>query len=219
MDPMIVTKETGAKTMPLGMTVAEPSCQMTGGELMAFADEVKGNSIFLANLVSAFSAHERCGLHLYRTAAGMTGFEEWRAKYEEFGAQTAEHVRILSELTTALGGDPMYVSPQARMTEFLNSKLMEPILFAGSVDTLTMEITTLEAVFLAEQKCHANWELLKSLAGQISDSPARRAIEQAVTQVEDQEDEHVRWAQQTLKRTLMAQVGAGLATGTEEGRE
>jgi hypothetical protein len=75
-----------------------------------------------------------------------------------------------------------------------------------------MELTTLEAVFLAEQKCHANWALLKTLAGQMTDSPARRAIEQAVTQVEDQEDEHVRWAEQTLKKTLMAQIGAGLAT-------
>jgi len=210
---MIVTKETGAKTMPLGMTFADPSCQMTGGDLMTFADEVRGNSLFLANLVSAFSAHERCGLHLYRTAAGMTRFEEWRAKYEEFGAQTAEHVRILAELTTRLGGDPMYVSPQARMTEFSDAKLMESILFAGSVDTLTLELTTLEAVFLAEQKCHANWELLKTLASQMTDSPARQAIEQAVSEVEDQEDEHVRWAQQTLKRTLMAQIGAGLAPG------
>ncbi|HYP26785.1 MAG TPA: hypothetical protein VE262_08710 [Blastocatellia bacterium] len=213
MDPMIVTKEAGATTMPLGMTVAEPSCQMIGAELMTFADDVRGNSIFLANLVSAFSAHERCGLHLYRTAAGMTQIEEWRAKYEEFGAQTAEHVRILAELTTQLGGDPMYVSPQARMTEFCDSKLMEAILLAGSVDTMTMELTTLEAVFLAEQKCHANWELLKTLASQMTDSPARRAIEHAVSEVEGQEDEHVRWAQQTLKQTIMALVGVGLAAG------
>ena len=211
MDPMIVTKETGAKTMPLGMTVAEPSCRVTGEELMTFADAVKGNSIFLANLVSAFSAHERCGVHLYRTAAGMTQFDEWREKYIEFGTQTAEHIRILAELTTRLGGDPMYVSPQARMTEFFDTKLMEPILFAGSVDTLTLEITTLEAVLLAEQKCHTNWELLKTLASRMDDSPEKQAIEQAVDQVEGQEDEHVQWAQQTLKRTLLAQIGVGMA--------
>jgi rubrerythrin len=212
MDPMIVTKETGAKTMPIGMTVAEPACEMTGTELMTFGQAIRGNSILLANLVSAFSAHERCGVHLYKTAAGMTQFEEWRAKYVEFGEQTVEHIRILAELTTQLGGDPMYVSPQARVTEFFDAKLMEPILLAGSVDVLTMEITTLEAVLLAEQKCHSNWELLKTLAGQLDDSPAKQAIEEAVAQVEDQEDEHVRWAQQTLKKTLLAQIGAGMAT-------
>jgi rubrerythrin len=213
MDPMIVTKESGARTMPLGMTVAEASCQMTSEALMAFADAVKGNSIFLANLLSAFSAHERCGVHLYRTAAGLTQFEQWRVKYEEFGGQTAEHLRILAELITQLGGEPMYVSPQARMTEFFNTKLMEPILFSGSVDIVTVELTTLEAVFLAEQKCHSNWELLKTLASRMDDSPARHAIEQAVSQVEDQEDEHVRWAQQTLKTTLLAQIAPGMAAG------
>src|SRR5436853_2568831 len=216
MNAMIITKETGAKTMPLGMTVAEPACQRTGTQLMTFADEVKGNSIFLANMMSAFLAHERCGLHLYRTAAGLTQLDDCRARYDEFGAQTAEHVRILAELTTQLGGDPMYVSPQARMVEFTDTKLMEPILLAGSVDIMTLEITTLEAVFLAEQKCHANWELLKTLAGQMEDSPARQAIEQAVAQVEDQEDQHVRWAQQTLKQMLMVQIAAGQAAGGGE---
>lgn len=213
MDPMIVTKETGAKTMPIGMTVAEPACQMTGADLMTFGEGVRGNSILLANLISAFSAHERCGVHLYRTAAGLTQFDAWREKYVEFGEQTAQHIRVLSELTTQLGGDPMYVSPQARMTEFFDTKLMEPILFAGSVDVMTMEITTLEAVLLAEQKCHSNWELLKTLSGRIDDSSTRRAIEEAVAQVEDQEDEHVQWAQQTLMKTLLTQIGAGMATG------
>lgn len=213
MNPMIVTKETGAKTMPIGMTVVEPACEMTGEQLKSFGDAIQGNSIFLANLLSAFSAHERCGVHLYRTAAGLTRFDEWREKYVEFGDQTTEHIRILAELTTQLGGDPMYVSPQARMTEFFDAKLMEPILLAGSVDVMTVEITTLEAVLLAEQKCHSNWELLKTLATQISDSSSKRAIEQAVSQVEDQEDEHVRWAQQTLKKTLLAQISAGMAKG------
>lgn len=78
---------------------------------------------------------------------------------------------------------------------------------------VTVEITTFEAVLLAEQKCHSNWELLKTLATRIDDSSSKRAIEQAVSQVEDQEDEPVRWAQQTLKKTLLAQISAGMAKG------
>ncbi len=46
----------------------------------------------------------------------------------------------------------------------------------------------------------------------MEDSPARQAIEQAVAEVEDQEDEHVRWAQKTLKQMLMTQIAAGQAT-------
>lgn len=207
MNPMIVTKETGATTMPIGMVVTTPECAMTGTEL----NRTTG-SIALASMLSAFAAHERCGVHLYRTAAGMTQFPEWRARYTEFLAQTEAHVRILSELATQLGGDPMYVSPQARMTEFMNTKLMEPILLDGSVDGMTRELTLLEAVLLAERKCHANWELLGKLADQSSDAAVAQAIQEAVEQVEDQEDEHVAWAEQTWQQTLLAQLAPGVAT-------
>jgi hypothetical protein len=72
MNPMIVTKEAGAKTMPIGMVVAAPECEMTGTELISSMGEAQPGGIPLANLLSAFAAHERCGVHLYRTAAGMT---------------------------------------------------------------------------------------------------------------------------------------------------
>ena len=208
MNPMIVTKDTGATTMPIGMVVTTPACTMTGTDL----NSTMGN-IALANMLSAFAAHERCGVHLYRTAAGMTQFPEWGAKYTEFLAQTEDHVRVLSELTTQLGGDPMYVSPQARMTEFMNTKLMEPILLDGSVDGLTRELTLLEAVLLAERKCHANWELLGKLAEQSPDKASAQAIQQAVEQVKDQEDEHVAWAEQTWQQTLLAQMAPGAVAG------
>jgi rubrerythrin len=218
MNPMIVTNATGAKTMPIGMTVAPLESQMTGSELTGFAAGANVNSIFLANLLSAFTAHERCGARLYRTAARMTQFPEWRDKYEEFLAQTEDHVRILSELVGELGGDPMYVSPQARMTEFQDTKLMEPALLAGSVDNLTMELAILEAVLLAERKCHANWELLGALADQLPDSAPAQAIRRAVDEVEDQENEHVRWAQQSWGQALLAQITAGGAPGGAGGQ-
>lgn len=211
MNPMIVTKEMGAKTMPIGSTIAAPECKMTGSELNETMADVQASGIMLANMLSAFMAHERCGVHLYRTAAGMTEFPEWRNKYEEFLAQTEDHVRILSELIEEIGGDPMYVSPQARMTEFVNTKLMEPILLEGSVDSLTRELTMLESVLLAERKCHANWELLGVLARQLPDSDPAQAMLQAVEQVEDQEDEHVRWAQQQWQQTLLAHLTQGIA--------
>jgi rubrerythrin len=203
---MIVTKETGAKTMPIGNTVAAPECEMRGLDLMTFAEGAELNGLLLANLMSAFAAHERCGVHLYRAAAGMTQFPEWREKYIEFGEQTENHILALTELISQLGGDPMYVSPQARMTEFVNAKIMEPILLDGSVDRLTMELSMLEAVILAERKCHANWQLLKALATQVSDSPVRQALQEACKQVEAQEDEHVQWAESNWQEMLLAQL-------------
>jgi rubrerythrin len=213
MNPMIVMKATGAKTMPIGMTVTAPECEITGSELLSAMGKAQPGGILLANLLSAFAAHERCGVHLYRTAAGMTQFAQWEEKYEEFLAQTEEHVRILSELTTELGGDPMYVSPQARMTEFMNTKLMEPILLEGSVDGLTRELTMLEAVLLAERKCHANWHLLRQLSQQLPQGTSTHALREAVEQVEDQEDEHVAWAEQAWQQILLAQFAPGTIAG------
>jgi rubrerythrin len=201
-----VTKATGGKTMPIGMTVTAPECGMTGSDLMRFGGEAEINGIFMANLLSAFTAHERCGVHLYRTVAGLTQIPECREKYEEFGLHTEDHIRILEELTAKLGGDPMYVSPQARMCEFVNTKLMEPILLNGSVDSLTQELTCLEAVLIAEMKCQANWLLMGKLANEMSDSPGKNAIGQAVEDVQSEEDEHVKWARNTWETILMAQL-------------
>lgn len=201
-----VTKTTGGKTMPMGLTITSPACQMSEDELMKLAKDAGVNSLFLANTLSAFLAHERCGLHLYRSVAGMTQIEPWREKYREFGQETENHIEILSTLIEELGGDPMYVSPTARMDEFVSTKLMEPILLAGSVDQMTMELTCLEAVLLAENKCQTDWQLLKSLVAKMSDSSSKQAIERAIEQVADQEDEHVHWAKTTWQETVMSQI-------------
>ncbi|MGE0129842.1 MAG: hypothetical protein AB7U82_17310 [Blastocatellales bacterium] len=208
MNPMLVTRETGAKTMPIGMTVTTPGNEITSAVLRNFAGAAKTNSVFLANLMSSFASHERCGVHLYRVAAGITQFTKWRERYQEFLAQTEDHIRILSDLTALLGGDPQYVSPQARMAEFVNTRLMEPILLDGSVDSLTRELTMLEAVLLAESKCHANWELLKRLADQMPESSAKQALRHAVEIVADQEDAHVQWARNTWQQAILAQLTA-----------
>jgi rubrerythrin len=206
MTVITVTKERGGKTTPIGMTVAEPACRMTESELTGFGGEPGLMGVFLAELMSGFAAQERCGVHLYRVAAGLTQIPEWRERYEEFGEETEEHVRIYEELIARLGGDPMYVSPQARMTQYVSTKLMEPILLEGSVDTLTQELTMLEAVMLAERKCHANWELVAELGRVMEDGPEREAIREAVGRVGPQEDEHVEWAETSWREMALAQL-------------
>lgn len=206
MSTYTVTSEKGGKTRPLLMTVAPPANTMTRDDLSPFAQGAGVNGAFFADLLSSFLAHERCGVHLYRAVAGMTLNEEWRAKFEEFGKETEDHVRILENLVTELGGDPMYVSPSARLTEFQNTKLLEAPLIAGSLDAATMELAGLEAVLLAERKCHANWQLLSAIVGDLADPDVKRAVENAVAKVEDQEDEHVAWAESTWQATLVTQL-------------
>jgi rubrerythrin len=203
----IVTKDEGGKMKPVGMGFAEPQCELTEDQLKGFAagaDSLNGS--FFADLLSAFLAHERAGFHLYQAIAEKTQNPILARQYRKFGQESEDHIRILSDLITGLGGDPMYISPAARMTEGMGSKLLETGLLAGSVDIMTLELTMLEAVVFAETKDHANWSFLSMLAQELSDSEAKRAIQTAVAQVEPQEDNHLSWAKDTWTQLVKAQT-------------
>lgn len=203
---LTITKETKGKTFPALMTVVPPELEIDIADLKSVGTDAKVNGHGLADILSAMSAHERSGAHLYRCVIEMTEIDAWRQKYEEFGKQTENHIRILEETIKKIGGDPMYVSLSARMTEAQNAKLMEFGLLGGSADTQTREIASLEAVMIAELKCHANWHLLGEMAKQMPDGKTKQALTSAVETVEPQEDQHVEWAQTAWKKALTAQV-------------
>lgn len=209
----LTTKETGGLA-PL-MTVASfspPECAMPPGELDAFMAGTGLNGTFMADLLSSFLMHEQCGLHLYRTAISLSNNPMLKAKYEEFGAETEEHIRIFEELIVACGGRPGYVSPTARMTEALDSKIHEAaILLPDGADEATFELAMLEAVVLAETKCHSDWSLIQKLTPELPEGDIRTAFESAVEQVEEQEDEHIRWARETWEKMVLLQAKSSLA--------
>ena len=62
---------------------------------------------------------------------------------------------------------------------------------------------------LAESKGHSNWSLIQKLTGELPDGLARTAFQNAVNQVEDQEDEHIRWARETWERLIMRLAKGG----------
>lgn len=202
----MVTADKGGRTRPAPATAARPEATTSLSELASFGAGAVPNGAFLADLLSSFLAHERCGVHLYRTVAATTANEEWRERFEEFGGETENHVSILEELVTELGGDPMYVSSAARLVEAQDTKLLEPLLLSGSFDAATLELACIEAVILGEEKCHANWQLLGALVESIPESDARTAIQEAVEEAEDEEDEHVAWARSAWQETLMSQL-------------
>jgi rubrerythrin len=206
MPVFVVTNTTGGKTRPTAMTVVPPDHQMMEDRLRELAVDGELNGAVIADLLSACLAHERAGTLLYRCVAEKTRHSEWRERYRHFRGETEEHVRILEDAIRQLGGDPMYVSPAARMTEFLGTKLMEPILLAGSVDDMTTELTCIEAVMLAETKDRANWQLMAVLAGRLRDSEAKRILQAAVDRVLAQEEEHVSWASSTWQQAIMSQA-------------
>jgi len=196
---MLETAATGGRTMPISMTVTEPARVCTAEQLEAQILPGSGLNIpFIAGTLSAFLAHERAGACLYRVAAAHCDNPKLVGKYREFGAETDEHIAIYQQLIADIGGDPHYVSPAARMVEQQGAKLLEAVvMLAGSVDLVTLETSFLEAVVVAEHKCHDNWALLAQLGETLPDPAARDTVRAAVAHVEPQEDEHIRWASDT----------------------
>lgn len=209
----LTTKETGGVAPLLtNASFSPPEAAIAPEQLGAFLDGTGLNGPFMADLLSSFLMHEQCGLHLYRTAISMTLEPTLREKYEEFGAETEEHIRIFEELITACGGQPGYVSPTARLTEALDSKIHEAaILLPDGADDATLELAILEAVILAETKCHSDWSLIQKLAAELPEGDARTAFQAAVDQVEQQEDEHIRWARETWETLIMTHARSTLS--------
>jgi len=200
------TYETGGTTLAVPGVYANPERSrlptdfdgLAGGEL---------NPPFVADFLSAALMHEQCGRHLYRSVAGRTNNPMLKSKYTRFGDETEQHIMVLQELITSLGGDPGYVSPTARATEKLDHGALEAtFLLDGSLDVMTSEMAMLDAVVLAEVIDWANWQAISAMAAEVQGGPAREAFDRATSQVVPQEDDHLAWAQQ--KRAQMIQLQA-----------
>lgn len=220
MPSFTVTKATGGCAKPVGALYIPPELQVLDASEGTALPQTGLDAAFMADLLSACLAHERCGVHLYRSVAGRTEDATLRERYESFGAETADHVRILEDLVAGAGGDPQYVSPAARATEKAGAGLLESTyLLSGSIDVATHELAMLEAVVLAEAKDHANWELLAQLAAAMAEGDVRNALTDAAAQVLAQEEEHYGWARTTRAQLLFTQATGGRLPADETDEE
>jgi rubrerythrin len=171
-------------------------------------------SEILMDKLSEFLMVEQGGLELYRVAAARCTAPTVRAKYEEFGRQTAHHREVLVKLIADLSGDPDYVSPTARLAQYKASKLLGAALQVDGLSQAEVELSDLENVLLAETKDHADWQLLAQLA-KGAPGEIKTALRAAVDEVEEQEDEHLEWARQTLSQMCMTMLNQNKAPGPE----
>jgi len=210
----VVTAADGSTTKPIGLVYVPPGREvLDAGSATAF--ERSGlDPAFVADVLSACLAHERCGVHLYRSVAQRSQDATLASQYERFGAETLEHVRLLEDLISGAGGNPAYVSPAARATEKAAAAVLEStFMLDGSLDLETAELVMLEAVMLAEAKDRANWEMLTQLAAQIADHDLRRQFEELTGLVLAQEVDHHSWARDWRAAMLIERAG-GTASAT-----
>jgi hypothetical protein len=184
---------------------------------------------------SEFLMVEQCGFELYKIVAERAITPELKQKYQEFGGETARQSEVLVRLIERLGGDPSYISPPARVAQFKAGKLLESALAVDGLSQPEIEINDLENVLLAETKDHADWHLAKQLASpstmaKLQDATTQalgmmpsglsmvdmqQAIQAAVDEVEDEEDEHLSWARDTSTRMCLEMAMNGPAPSPE----
>ena len=135
--------------------------------------------------------HERGGIKVYETALKCVQNAELKEEFEKYHEETERHEKILMDVCTSMGLDPEEQTPGREIVRDMGMALvsaMEKALAAG--DPAAAQLVACECVVIAETKDHMDWELLGKCAGKL-EGDARKALKEAVEEVEDQEDEHL----------------------------
>jgi rubrerythrin len=160
----------------------------------------------LRDKLSEFLAVERGGLKLYELALQIATDAIVLQKFHEFREQTRKHETILLRVISALGMDPEYASPAAKVAEQKATALQNTMMSADGLPSPAVEINAIETIVLAETKDHADWELLGKIARQSDDEAIRNVLKPAVAEVEPEEDEHLSWTKEQLARLEFAAI-------------
>jgi rubrerythrin len=134
---------------------------------------------------------EQGGIQVYTTALRCAVNDDLKKEWQEYLDQTTNHEVIVRGVFDQLGLDPNAETPGRQVVRHIGESLvaaMEMALSSGPPEAA--ELVAGECVVLAETKDHLNWELLGKAAEKASGAAAT-ALEEACSQVEDQEDEHL----------------------------
>jgi rubrerythrin len=178
----------------------------------------------LLDHLSEFLAVERGGKMLYQAALSIAHNPDVLRQFQKFYEQTAHHEEVLTRLITELGGDPAHISPAARLAEMKARSLLdtmnssnglsranrapatstEQVAAAPAWSSTLAELNAMENIVLAETKDHADWELLGKISRQSSDERIREVLKPVVSDIENEEDQHLNWTKQKLAELTMA---------------
>ena len=147
------------------MVYAEPERVVDEQELAAPFADTGLNGAFVADLF-AMVAHERCGVHLYRSAEGRANDPELKGEVSRVRRPNPRTRRDSRSAHRRPRWQPgVRESNGKHAVEAMDSNLLEStFLGRGSLDPMTAELSILSTIFLAETIDHANWETLKAMS-------------------------------------------------------
>jgi rubrerythrin len=131
------------------------------------------------------------GVQVYEAAVGCAVNEDLKKEWQEYLAQTRNHVQIVENLLKELGLDPNHETPGRQIVREKAATLVKSMQSAKAAgDPSAAQLVAAEAVVDAETKDHQNWELIGLLAEEMTGETAQ-ALKNAHAEVEGEEDEHL----------------------------
>lgn len=134
---------------------------------------------------------EQGGILVYETALRCAINEDLKEEWTEYLEQTRNHEQIVRGVMEQLNFDPEEDTPGRGVVHHIGQSLvqaMEMALDQGPPEGA--QLVACECVVLAETKDHLNWELMGKFAEEAK-GEEKKALQGAVEEVEEQEDEHL----------------------------
>lgn len=176
---LTITKDKGGTSRPTAMTSVPQPQEVQIAALQGLAQRAGVNGAFLADTISAFATHERIAARFANAAARQTSAQELQALHENCARAHLAHLAIMEELMQAIALDPMYVSPAARMTTYVNERLGQAPLLSGSIDQVSLEITLVGLQLAMLEEDRLNVQLLAEVAARIQPSELKNVLQVA----------------------------------------
>jgi rubrerythrin len=150
---------------------------------------------------------ETGGIQIYENAVSCAVNDELKEEWEKYLDQTRNHERILMNLFEKLGLEPDEETPGRAVVRHLGEALVQAMKMAKQAGPAeAAELVAAECVVLAETKDHQNWELLSQVAQNL-DGDEASMLQEAVEEVEEEEDEHLYHTQGWSRELWMQSLG------------
>jgi len=149
------------------------------------------NNEQLTHLLYECLETELGGVEVYKTAVLCAVHEDLKEEWGKYLEQTKNHVEVVRRVFDELAIDPESQTPGRKIVRLIGQSLvraMETALSEGDPDAA--QRVAAECVVEAETKDHLNWELLGQAAKKMHGEEAR-ILKDAVSEVEEEEDEHL----------------------------
>jgi rubrerythrin len=132
---------------------------------------------------------ERGGVKIYEKAVRCAKNDDLKKEWGEYLEQTRNHEVIMLRVLDAFGLSPEKETPGREIIRTKAQTLVDAM-DAAEVDPVAAQLVAAECVVEAESKDHMNWELIGEVAAKLT-GDERKTLEEAHSEVEEEEDEHL----------------------------